>query len=157
MSQVPYENRLYLPSPRLAWYQTQIGSSFFMSCFPWDLTDFSMGIFFKCKMIYFNWRLVTLQYGSGFAIHWHELPQMYLCSPYLTTLPPTSPSHPSGSSQCTIPKHPVSFIKPGMVIHFTYDNTQVSMPFSKILPPLPSFTESKRLFYASVSLLLSYI
>ena len=27
--------------------------------------------FFK-KFIYFNWRLITLQYWIGFAIHWHE-------------------------------------------------------------------------------------
>ena len=31
------------------------------------------------------------------------------------------------------------------------------MPFSQIIPPLPSDTESKRLFYTSVSLLLSHI
>ena len=28
--------------------------------------------FFKCKFIYFNWRLITLQYCIGFAIHQHE-------------------------------------------------------------------------------------
>ena len=38
--------------------------------------------------------------------------------------------HPSGSSQCTSPKHPVSCIKPGLVIHFIYDIIHVSMPFS---------------------------
>ena len=27
--------------------------------------------FFKCKFIYFNWRLITLQYCIGFAIHQH--------------------------------------------------------------------------------------
>ena len=28
--------------------------------------------FFKYKFIYFNWRLITLQYCVGFAIHQHE-------------------------------------------------------------------------------------
>ena len=69
--------------------------------------------------------------------------------------PPTS--LPSGSSQCTSPKHPVSCIEPGLVIHFLYDIIHVSMPFSQIIPPSPSPTESKRLFYTSVSLLLSHI
>ena len=35
-------------------------------------------------------------------------PQVYMCSPSWTHLPPPSPFHPSGSSQCTSPKHPVS-------------------------------------------------
>ena len=70
--------------------------------------------------------------------------------------PPPS-SLPSGSSQCTSPKHPVSHIEPGLVIHFIYDIIHVSMPFFQIIPPFPSPTESKRLFYTSVSLLLSRI
>jgi len=84
-------------------------------------------------------------------------PQVYTCSPSWTPLPPPSPYHPSGSSQCTSPKHPVSCIEPGLVIHFLYDIIHVSMPFSQIMPPSPSPTESKRLFYTSVSLLLSHI
>ena len=35
-------------------------------------------------------------------------PQVYMCSPSWTLLPPPSPYHPSGSSQCTSPKHSVS-------------------------------------------------
>ena len=31
-------------------------------------------------------------------------PQVYMCSPSWTLLPPPSPFHPSGSSQCTSPK-----------------------------------------------------
>ena len=84
-----------------------------------------------------------------------NLTWVYMCSPSSTPLPPPSPSHPSGSSQCSSPKHPVPCIEPGLVIHFTYDNLHVSMPFSHIIPPSPSPTESKRLFYTSVSLLLS--
>ena len=71
--------------------------------------------------------------------------------------PPPSPYHPSGSSQCTSPKHPVSCIKPGLVTRSIYDIIRISMPFSQIIPPSPSPTESKRLFYTSVSLLLSCI
>ena len=37
-------------------------------------------------------------------------PQVYMCSPSWTLLPPPSPFHPSGSFQCTSPKHPVSCI-----------------------------------------------
>ena len=55
------------------------------------------------------------------------------------------------------PKHPVSCIKPGLAIHFIYDIVHFSMPFSQIIPPSLSPTESKKLFYTSVSLLLSCI
>ena len=74
-----------------------------------------------------------------------------------TPLPPPSSSHPSGSSRCTSPEHPVSCIEPGLAIRFTYEHLHVSMPFSHIIPPSPSPSESKRLFYTSVSLLLSRV
>ena len=81
-------------------------------------------------------------------------PQVHLCSPSWTLLPPPSPYPPSGSSQCTSPKHPVSCIEPGLVTRFIHDIIHVSMPFSQISPPSPSLTESIRLIYISVSLLL---
>ena len=86
-----------------------------------------------------------------------NLLQVYTYSPSWTLLPPPSLYHPSGSSQCTSPKHPVSCIGPGLATSFIYDIIHVSMPFSQIIPPLPSPTESKRLFYISMSLLLSRI
>ena len=86
-----------------------------------------------------------------------NLPQIYTCSPSWTLLPPPSPYHPSGSSQHTSPKYPVSCIELGLATRFIYDIIYVSMPFSQIIPPSPSPTESKGLFYTSVSLLLSRI
>ena len=90
-----------------------------------------------------------------FAIHWHESAMGVHVFPILNPLPPPSPSHPSGSSQCTSPERPVSCIKPGLVI--TYGNIHVSMLFSQIIPSSPSPTESKSLFFTFMSLLLSHI
>ena len=84
-------------------------------------------------------------------------PQVYMCPPSQTPLPPPFPSHPSGLSQCTGFECPVSCIELGLVIYFTYDNIHVSMLFSQIIPPLPSPTESKSLFFIAESLLLSRI
>ena len=113
--------------------------------------------FLKYKFIDFNWRLITLQYCIGFAIHHHESTTGVHVFPILNTPLPPSPYHPSGSSQCTIPKHPVSCIEPGLVFHYIFEITHVAMPFSQVIPPSPSPTESKRPFYTSVSLLLSRI
>ena len=67
-----------------------------------------------------------------------NLPQLYMCSPFCTLLPPPSPYNPSGSSQCTSPKHPVSCIETGLAILFIYDLVHVSMPFFQITPPSPT-------------------
>ena len=56
-------------------------------------------------------------------------PWVYMCSPSWTPLPLLSPSHTSGSSQCTSPGHPVSRIQPRLVICFTYGNIHVSTIF----------------------------
>ena len=109
------------------------------------------------KIYLFYWRLINLQYCIGFAIHQHEPTTGIHVFPILNPPPTSLPIPSSGSSQCTSPKHPVSCIEPGLAIHYTYDIIHVSMPFSQIIPPSPSPTETKRLFYTSVSLLLSCI
>ena len=78
--------------------------------------------------------IFTLQYCIGFAIHQHESSTGVHVFPILNPLPPPSPYHPSGSSQCTSPKLPVSCIKPGLAIRFLYDIIHVLMPFSQIIP-----------------------
>ena len=57
-----------------------------------------------------------------------NLPQVYMCSPSWTLLPPSSPYHPSGPSQCTSPKHPASCIEPGLATRFLHDILHISMP-----------------------------
>ena len=84
---------------------------------------------------------MTLQYCIGFAIHQHKSPMGVYVLPILNPPPTSLVNHPSGSSQCTSPEHPVSCIEPGLAIHLTYDNIYVSMLFSQIIPPLPSPTE----------------
>ena len=98
---------------------------------------------------------LTLQYCIGFAIYQHESTTGIHVFPILNPSP--TPYHPTGSSQCSSPKHPVLCIEPGLATLFIYDIIHVSMPFSQIIPPSPSSTESKKLFYTSVSLLLSRI
>ena len=110
-------------------------------------------LFFKKKLfIYLLYNIVlVLPYIDM------NLPRVYMSSQSWTSLPPLSPYHLSGSSQCTSPKHPVSCIEPRLAICFLHDSIHVSMPFSQIIPPSPSPTESKSLFYTSVSLLLSRV
>ena len=112
-------------------------------------------LFFKC--IYFNWSLITLQYCSSFCHTLTWISHGCTCVPH-----PDPPSH--------LPLHPIPQGHPSApalstLSHalnldwwcFTYDNIHISMPFSQIIPPSPSPTESRSLFFTSVSLLLSRI
>ena len=57
--------------------------------------------------IYFYW----LEANYFTVLQWFlpyidlNQPWIYMCSPSRSPLPPPSPSHPSGSSQCTSPEH----------------------------------------------------
>ena len=103
--------------------------------------------------------------ANYFTILWWFLPYVDMNQPWVCTCfphpeppPPTpSPSHPSGLYQCTGFECPASCIELGLVIYFTYGNIRVSMLFSQIITPSPSPTESKSLFFISVSLLLSRV
>ena len=89
-----------------------------------------------------------------FAIHWHESAM----DPHVFPMPIPPPASLPTPSLWVFPVHQpwalVSCIQPGLVICFTFDSILVSMLFSQNIPPSPSPTESKSLFYTSVSLFL---
>ena len=61
---------------------------------------------FFFSFIFISWRLITLQYCSGFCHTLTWISHGFTCVPLPDSpLPPPSPSHPSGSSQCTSPEH----------------------------------------------------
>ena len=73
---------------------------FFFPCF------FPIFLSFFFHLFFISCRLITLQYCIGFLPHIDmNQPWIYMCSPSRSPLPPPSPSHPSGSSQCTSPEH----------------------------------------------------
>ena len=117
---------------------------------------FSFNNFFFLIYIYFNWMLITLQYCIGFAIHQHESATGIHVFPILNPPPYSLPVPSLWVIPVHSPKNPVSYIEPGLAIHFMYDIIQVSMPFSQIIPPSPSPTESKRLLYICVSFAVSH-
>ena len=111
-------------------------------------------IFLAWKDIYtdlnfFFYFILTLQYCIGFAIYQNESTTDIHVFPILNPPPSSLPIPSLWVVPCTSPKHPVLCIEPGLATRFIYDIIHVSMPFSQIIPPSPSPTESKRLFYTS--------
>ena len=109
-------------------------------------------IFFP--FIFIGWRLITLQYCSGFCHTLTRISHGFTCVPH----PDPPPTSLFTRSLWVFPVHQVwalvSCIQPGLVICFTFDNIHVLMLFSENIPPSPSPTESKSPFCTSVSLFL---
>jgi len=112
---------------------------------------------FLYKFIYFNWRLINFT-----ILYWFCHTSVWICHRCTWVPHPEPPSH--------LPPHPIPLGYPSPPAPSTLYHASnldwlfvshmiiyVSMPFFQITPPSPALTESKRLFYASVSLLLSHI
>ena len=113
--------------------------------------------FKKYKFIYFNWRLITLQYCIGFAIHWHESATSIHVFPILNPLPSSLPV----PTLWIIPVHQPQV---SCIMHWTWTGDSFHVwyytCFNAILPNHPTLSLSQRvqrLFFTSVSLLLSRI
>ena len=126
---------------------------------------FIFKFFVLFELIFFSFHFIfyffTLFYFT--ILYWFCHTSTWICHVCTWVPNPEPPSHLpphyhlSGSSQCTSPKHPVSRIKPRLAIRFLHDIIHVSMPFSQIIPPSPSPSESKSPLYTFMSLLLSRI
>jgi len=113
--------------------------------------------FFKYKFIYFNWRLITLQYCIGFAIHQHESTTGVHMFPILNP-PPTSLSIPS------LWVIPVYQPRASCIMHPTWTGDSFHIwyytCFSAILPNDPTLALSHRVqktvLYICVSFAVSH-
>ena len=121
-----------------------------LHCFDWKKNDFFVLFMYLIRgQLLYNIVLVLPYINMN-------LPRVYTCSQSWTPLPPSSPYHPSGSSQCTAP----SFLYSALNLDCRFISYMILYMFQCHSPkssPLPSPTESKSLFYTSVSLLLSRI
>ena len=86
------------------------------------------------NIIYFNWRIITLQHCDGLCYTLTLIVHRHTCDPsLLNSPPPPSLPHPSRFSQSTCFG---SYIKLSLAICLIYDNVYISMLFSQIPHPL---------------------
>ena len=127
---------------------------------PWKASSSPKGfgkVFFLFKFIYFNWRLITLQYCIGFAIHQHESATSVHVFPILNP-PPTSLPVPS---LWVIPVHQP---RASCILHWTWTGNSFLIwyytCFNAIFPNHPTLSLSHRVqktVLYTVSLSLSRI
>ena len=118
-----------------------------------------ISVSFSSFFFFFNFILfLNLKHCISFAKHQNKSATDIHTLPILNPSPSSLPT----PSLWVVPEHQLwvpCFMHPTWhwSICFAYGNIHVSMLFSQIIPPSSSPTESKSLFFTSVSLLLSRI
>ena len=111
---------------------------------------------FFFPFIFISWRLITLQYCSGFCHTLTWISHGFTCIPH----PEPPPTCLSTRFFWVFPVHQawalVSCIQPGLVICFTLDNIHVSMLFSRNIPPSPSPRVQKSVLYMCLFFCFAY-
>ena len=128
----------------------------FISIMVFRFITLPLDSFFKFKFIYFNWKLITLQYCIGFAIHKHESTTGVHMFPILNP-PPTSLSIRSWVI-------PVYQPQASCILYRTWTGNSFLIwyytCFNAILPNHPTFSLSHRVqksvLYISVSFAVSH-
>ena len=94
--------------------------------------------FFKYKFIYFNWRLITLQYCIGFAISSVQFSSVTQSCPTLCN--PMNRSTPGLAVHHQLPEFTQTHV------HRVSDAIQPSHPLSSPSPPAPNPSQHQSLF-----------
>ena len=126
----------------------------FLQCF------FSSYLSFRfLKLIYFNWRLITLQYRCGFCHILTWISHECICvPPSLNPLPTPSPPQPPGLSQSTSFECSASYIELALVIYFAYGNIHASVTTFSRTVKLPFVSEQiKKVINKTKSSLNKYL
>ena len=120
-----------------------------------------MGFFFCSDIIQYIYFQLEANYNIVvvFVIYRHESATGVQVSPHILNPASHLPPHhiPLGCPTALDFGCLASCIKLALVIYFTYGDIHVSMPFSYTVSPSPSPTQSKNLFFTSMTLLLSCI
>ena len=132
------------------------GLKFFLNIFlMWTISFLFKGCFyylFKNEFIYFNWRLITLQYCGGFCPTLTWISHGFTCVPSSWT-----------PFLWVVPDHwlwvSCFMHQLALVICFTYGNKYVSMLFSQIITPFLAFSHrvQKSILYICVSFAVLHI